>query len=86
MILNVAIQENKEEVAVTSRNSFQRCPQDKRGKHPPANAISAAMKALIIRHVESFPVKESNYSSRSFKYLDEKLNIIILHYVYGKVS
>lgn len=54
-------------------------PNDRRGKHPAANAISGETRSLIIDHIQSFPVKESHYSNREYKYLNERLNVKILH-------
>lgn len=41
--------------------------------------MSVETRALIAQHVESFPVKESHYRNRVYRYLDAKLNCKILH-------
>lgn len=50
---------------------------DGRGKHPPPNKSPEWVRALIRKHIESFPTMESHYcrASSSRKYLDSKLTI-----------
>lgn len=54
-------------------------PQDLRGKNNPGNSKPVGLIDLIVTHIASFPFKESHYSSRSYKYLSEKLDIKKMH-------
>lgn len=53
-------------------------PNDKRGKNASANSHKADELINIRDHISSFPVKESHYSGRDYKYLDSKLNKTIM--------
>lgn len=54
-------------------------PRDKRGKCLKTHAISDAENTLIRLHVSSFPVKETHYSGRDYRYLDCRLNVKIMY-------
>lgn len=51
-------------------------PKDKRGKNIKGNIVNAETRELIRNHINTFPVKESHYSGKEFKYLDVQLNIL----------
>lgn len=59
-------------------------PKDLRGMGPTANAIDSQTCALIHEHIQSFPVKESHYSSRLTKYLPSNLNAKTMHDLFLK--
>lgn len=59
-------------------------PKDKRGQNIKGNIIDAETRELIREHINTFPVKESHYSGKEFKYLDAKLNIKIMHELFMK--
>ena len=50
-------------------------PVDKRGKQSGHNAIPESINRKIHDHIDSFPVKESHYTTRSYKYLSENLSV-----------
>lgn len=53
-------------------------PRDMRGAGPSGNAIPGAVVYAIKQHISEFPVKEAHYSSRQYRYLDEKLNVKLM--------
>ncbi|CAH1113216.1 unnamed protein product [Psylliodes chrysocephalus] len=53
-------------------------PYDKQGQNIKGNAISKEINVLIRQHIESFPVKETHYSNKTYLYLDAKLNMKIM--------
>lgn len=53
-------------------------PYDKRGKNIKGNAISEEDNVLLRQHIESFPVKETHYSNKTYLYLSAKLNMKIM--------
>lgn len=52
-------------------------PTDKRGKNI-KRVIPEDQNILIRQHIESYPVKESHYSGKEYKYLDSRLNVKIM--------
>lgn len=56
-----------------------KAPIDQRGKNIPGNAKPGHIIQAIKRHIESFPIKTTHYSSAQYHYLDEKLNVKIMH-------
>ena len=58
---------------------------DKRGKNQSGNAKSGLVIDSIIQHIASFPVKTSHYTSREYRYLNEKLNILIMYKLFKEV-
>ena len=54
-------------------------PKDLRGKKLGKNAIRGNVRLLIREHIESYPVKQSNYAGKTINYLDARLNVKILY-------
>lgn len=54
-------------------------PCDRRGKNPSGNALPPESREVIRQHIESFPVKESHYSGRTYRFLDSRLNVKKMH-------
>lgn len=54
-------------------------PVDKRGKHAKGNVIPPQYCQKIHDHIQSFPTKETHYTTKPKKYLDPKLNVKIMH-------
>jgi len=54
-------------------------PHDKRGHNPKTHAIKEETNVLIRQHIQSFPTKISHYSTKTYKYLDPRLNVKIMH-------
>lgn len=59
-------------------------PKDKRGQNPRANAIKEKDREEVRNHIQSFPVKESHYSGKDYKYLDARLNVKIMYDLFKK--
>ena len=62
-----------------------RVPIDKRGKNQSGNAKSGLVIDLIVQHIASFPVKTAHYTSKEYRYLNEKLNILIMYKLFKEV-
>lgn len=62
-----------------------RVPIDKRGKGRSGNAKPGLVIDSIIQHIASFPVKTAHYTSREYRYLNEKLNIFIMHKLFKEL-
>lgn len=54
-------------------------PRELRGQNTKTHAISGEDQQKIREHIDSYPVKESHYSSKSYRYLNERLNIKIMY-------
>lgn len=59
-------------------------PKDKRGIGISGNAIPGSRVKLIIDHIMSFPVKVSRYSTKTLRFLSERLNVKVMHKLYGE--
>lgn len=59
---------------IRSLKVLGKSPKDLRGLHV-KKAYPPEVRVLIKQHIESFPTKETHYSGRSVKYLDEKLSV-----------
>lgn len=57
-------------------------PKDLRGLSKPGNSKPREIIDKIKSHIGSFPVKEAHYTSRSYHYLSEKLNVKIMHQLF----
>ncbi|KAI4463240.1 tc5 transposase dna-binding domain [Holotrichia oblita] len=57
-------------------------PKDLRGISLSGNSKSRELIDRIKWHIESFPVKDCHYTSRSYRYLSEKLNVKIMHQLF----
>ncbi|CAH1392470.1 unnamed protein product [Nezara viridula] len=54
-------------------------PQDKRGKNPKKNTISAEVCSKIHEHISSFPTTTTYYGTKDISYLDARLDIKKMH-------
>ena len=70
---------------LTTLRRERRVPIDKRGKNQSGNAKSGLVIDSIIQHIASFPVKTAHYTSREYRYLNEKLNILIMYKLFKEV-
>lgn len=64
---------------LTALLSQNKTPQDMRGKSTPGNAKPGATLDAVKEHISSFPVEEAHYTNREYKYLNERLNVKIMH-------
>jgi len=54
-------------------------PKDLRGFNDKQNSLPGQTKTLIREHIESYEIKESKYANKTIRYLNEKLNVKIMH-------
>lgn len=59
-------------------------PVDGRGQGAPRNTVSAAIRKMVIGYIQSFPTKGAHYTGQEYKYLNEKLDIKIMHNLYKR--
>lgn len=59
--------------------SLGKAPNDRRGKNTPGNAKPGRVVRQVEEHIRSFPIKNSHYGSRNYRYLSEKLDIKQMH-------
>lgn len=60
-------------------------PHDRRGSNIKGNTMPADEIVKLREHIDSFPVKQSHYSGKEFKYLDAKLNVKIMYTLYKEM-